>query len=78
MKVLDKKRLKRKRMGRRKTALDLVKTEIAVWKKLQHRNIVTLYEVIDDDDTKKLFMVGEFIDGGEIMADEMYVLLDEF
>ena len=69
MKVLDKKRLRRVRMGRMKTALDNVKTEIAVWKKLEHENVVTLYEVIDDDTNKQMFMIGELVDGGAVMTD---------
>jgi serine/threonine protein kinase len=52
------------------TALDSVKKEIAIWKKLDHENVVGLFEVIDDPDKDKLYMVSEFIDGGPVMPDE--------
>ena len=44
-----------------------------MWKKLEHENIVTLYEVIDDDTSKKLFMISEFVDGGAVMDDDAEV-----
>nr|CCC95324.1 unnamed protein product [Trypanosoma congolense IL3000] len=40
--------------------------EIAVMKKLRHKNIVPLYEVIDDPSAKKIFLVMMYIDGGPI------------
>ena len=43
--ILDKKKLKRKRVGRFGSALDNVKREIAIWKKLSHKHCVQLYEV---------------------------------
>jgi serine/threonine protein kinase len=52
------------------TALDSVKKELAIWKKLDHENVVSLFEIIDDPDKDKLYMVSEFIDGGRIMPDE--------
>jgi serine/threonine protein kinase len=47
-KIVNKSILKRKRVGRFGTALDSVKKELAIWKKLNHENIVHLVEVIDD------------------------------
>jgi serine/threonine protein kinase len=47
MKVLDKKRLLRKRIGKDSNALQKVKMEIAVWKRLIHPNCLTLLEVIE-------------------------------
>ncbi|RNF09269.1 putative protein kinase, partial [Trypanosoma conorhini] len=40
--------------------------EIAVMKRLRHKNIVPLYEVIDDPDAKRLYLVMMFIDKGPI------------
>jgi hypothetical protein len=45
--VLDKKRLLRKRIGKDSNALQKVKMEIAVWKRLIHPNCLTLLEVIE-------------------------------
>ncbi|KAE8224132.1 hypothetical protein CF319_g2933 [Tilletia indica] len=43
-----------------------VKREIAILKKLHHSNVVSLLEVIDDPDSKKIFMVLEYMAGGEL------------
>ncbi|KAK0548349.1 hypothetical protein OC846_002417 [Tilletia horrida] len=43
-----------------------VKREIAILKKLHHTNVVSLLEVIDDPDSMKIFMVLEYMAGGEL------------
>ncbi len=40
--------------------------EIAVMKKLRHKNIVSLYEVIDDPEACKLYLVMQHVDDGAI------------
>ena len=47
-KVVNKSILKRKRVGRFGTALDNIKKELSIWKKLNHDNVVNLIEIIDD------------------------------
>lgn len=48
-KVVDKKALKRVRVGRFGNALQSVKKELSIWKRFKHRHIVVLREVIDTD-----------------------------
>ena len=40
--------------------------EIAIMKKLAHPNVITLYEVIEDDESDKLYMVMDLAENGEI------------
>ncbi|KFY85056.1 hypothetical protein V500_08758 [Pseudogymnoascus sp. VKM F-4518 (FW-2643)] len=42
------------------------KREIAILKKIRHPDIVGLYEVIDDPDYKKIYMILEYVELGEI------------
>ena len=41
--------------------------EIAVMKRLNHPNCVALFEVIDDPQGDRLFLVMEMLEGGEVM-----------
>ncbi|RNF25860.1 protein kinase [Trypanosoma conorhini] len=45
---------------------EALQREIEVMKRLQHENIVTLYEVIDDPAAEKLYLVMQYIDNGTI------------
>jgi [calcium/calmodulin-dependent protein kinase] kinase len=60
---------KKRRLGRL-TALspqDKTKKEIAILKKIRHPNVVALLEVIDDPELKKIYMVLEHVELGEIV-----------
>ena len=46
-----------------------VRQEIAVMKRLRHENIVNLIEVIDDPNTRKIFLVQEYMEKGALMED---------
>ncbi|KAB2576933.1 hypothetical protein BFW01_g2206 [Lasiodiplodia theobromae] len=48
-------------------SLDLIKEEIAVMKKLNHPNLVSLIEVLDDPDEDSLYMVLEICKKGVVM-----------
>eukprot|EP00742_Colponemidia_sp_Colp-10_P002254 GILJ01002408.1.p1 GENE.GILJ01002408.1~~GILJ01002408.1.p1 ORF type:complete len:443 (-),score=66.46 GILJ01002408.1:154-1440(-) len=48
-------------------AMQDVMREIAIMKKLSHANIVGLHEVIDDDESDKLYMILDFVEGGQVM-----------
>ncbi|KAK4051862.1 hypothetical protein OIV83_002567 [Microbotryomycetes sp. JL201] len=49
------------------SADDKIKREVAIMKRLDHPNIVRLKEVIDDVKSKKVFMVLEFMAGGQVV-----------
>ncbi|QPG97620.1 hypothetical protein C2857_006623 [Epichloe festucae Fl1] len=60
---------KKRRLGK-VTALspqDKTKKEIAILKKIRHPNVVALLEVIDDPELKKIYMVLEHVELGEIV-----------
>lgn len=66
---VEKQREKDRAMARKRqlwTTDKKVKREIALLKKCAHDNVVQLKEVIDDPSSKKIFMVLEFMEGGEV------------
>jgi len=65
IKVLNRSVLGRKKVGKG-TALDSVFKEIGVMKQLRHPNCVQLYEVIDDIDHHCMYLVMEFVAGGDL------------
>ncbi|KAI8620225.1 kinase-like domain-containing protein [Chytriomyces sp. MP71] len=46
--------------------LEKIKHEIAIMKKIDHRNVVVLREVIDDPEAAKVYLVLEYMAGGEV------------
>ena len=50
------------------TALENVEREIAVMKRIQHPNIVALYEVIDLAESDRLYMVIDYLPLGQVMT----------
>eukprot|EP00299_Pterocystis_sp_00344_P015517 c7756_g1_i1.p1 GENE.c7756_g1_i1~~c7756_g1_i1.p1 ORF type:complete len:888 (+),score=276.05 c7756_g1_i1:78-2666(+) len=42
--------------------------EVVIMKKLNHPNIVRLFEVIDDPEEDELILVMEYVDGGDVMT----------
>ncbi|CAK83622.1 unnamed protein product (macronuclear) [Paramecium tetraurelia] len=75
IKILKKSKLKRQREFVKdangnlvvKDALQDVRKEIAIMKKIRHKNLIQLYEVIDNPTCDKLFMVLEFAEGGQLI-----------
>ena len=52
------------------TSLEMVAREIAVMKKMDHPNVVSLHEVIDDPASDALFIVMEYVSRGAVMSTE--------
>ena len=73
VKLLSKPRLKKRRVGMRSNALELLSCEIAVWKKLNHPNVCNLVEVINDESHDEVYLVSEFIQGGMLLPDKREV-----
>jgi len=69
MKVIDRHRMNRGLLGRKESALDEVKREIAIQKQLKHQNILPLVEVIDAPGHPKTYLVMELVEGGALMPD---------
>ena len=67
IKILNKSVLARMRKGD-ETALDDVRREIAIMKRLNHQNIVSLTEVIDDVSTEKMYLIMEYVAKGPITS----------
>lgn len=68
MKVLSKSKLSRIFLGKNKTARNAIEQEIAIMKKLDHENIVKLYEVLDDPSVDKLYIVMEYVKNGTVLS----------
>ena len=69
IKVINKSVLKKKSMGARgASALDTLAREIAVMKKINHPHCVQLFEVIDDSRHDCMYLVMEFVAGGDLAA----------
>lgn len=73
IKIVDrngKKRLppfgRRGREGAKLVAENEMRKEIAILKKLHHPNVVALKEIIDDPDSKQVYMILEYCQGGEV------------
>ncbi|KAJ2957651.1 hypothetical protein NQZ79_g6620 [Umbelopsis isabellina] len=44
-----------------------IQREIAIWKRCFHPNVVKLIEVIDDPSSKKIYLILEHMEGGEVV-----------
>ncbi|KAH9105579.1 hypothetical protein AeMF1_018658, partial [Aphanomyces euteiches] len=55
------------RMANREDSLqDALRREVAIMKKLNHRNVVRLIEVIDDPSSQKVYLVQEYVEKGNL------------
>lgn len=59
-------------IGQKKKGASLaeVQKEVAIMKKLRHKNIVPLQAVVDDPDAEKMYLIMDHIGGGTLLHDE--------
>ncbi|AYU83036.1 protein kinase, putative [Leishmania donovani] len=67
IKIIDKKLLKRIGGLGSSNQEAALKREIAIMKKVRHRNCVSLYEVIDDPDSHILYLIMEYVPNGPVV-----------
>lgn len=67
-KMLDLKRLARVQKAAGRSALDDVRREIAVMKRLRHGNLCTLYEVMEDTTDRMLYMIIDYCERGPVCS----------
>jgi len=60
-------KIMKKSILKRGTGEQVVQREIAVMKKLRHKNVVPLYEVLDDPEAEKIYLVMKYIDNGTMV-----------
>ncbi|OMJ94772.1 hypothetical protein SteCoe_1951 [Stentor coeruleus] len=66
VKVYNKKTLRNRWIGKKRTAWDLIQSEIQIMSSLNHKGIIRLLEVIDFKESKKIYLVLEYIEKGSI------------
>ena len=60
IKIINKKKLKKEKIGKNKCAYDLINQELQVLQTLNHPNIIWINEVIDDPDNDYTYMISEY------------------
>lgn len=48
-------------------SIERFRKEVAIMKKLNHKNVIRLYEVIDDPESDKMYMVMQYMEKGELL-----------
>eukprot|EP01065_Artemidia_motanka_P024644 TRINITY_DN2953_c1_g2_i1.p1 TRINITY_DN2953_c1_g2~~TRINITY_DN2953_c1_g2_i1.p1 ORF type:complete len:743 (+),score=215.90 TRINITY_DN2953_c1_g2_i1:284-2230(+) len=67
LKILNKSLLSRIAKASSGSALAQAKVEIAVMKKLAHPRVVRLHEVIDDPTADKMYLIMDYVPGGQLL-----------
>ncbi len=67
IKIFSKDMLRKKKGGSTETYFEDVKREIAVMKKLLHPNVLRLYEVLDDPNVNKMYLILEYMKKGDLI-----------
>eukprot|EP01041_Mallomonas_annulata_P003093 gene3093-6067_t len=69
LKILSKEFLKKRKNGHTtETYFEDIKREIAIMKKLMHPNVLRLFEVLDDPNVNKIYLVLEYMKKGDLIC----------
>jgi [calcium/calmodulin-dependent protein kinase] kinase len=69
IKIFSKDMLKKKKNGNTvETYFEDIRREIAIMKKLLHPNVLRLFEVLDDPNVNKMYLVLEYMKKGDLIA----------
>lgn len=55
---------------RKRNPIEDLRREVAIMRKLRHKNIVVLQEVVDDPHGNKMLLVMDYMEGGPVMTRE--------
>jgi len=71
IKIYSKKKLRKEPFNKRKIIWNNIKQECKIMKSLKHKNIVSLIDYMKNDSKDKIYLVMEYISGGNIMNIEL-------
>ena len=66
MKIIEKTKLKRRKLSMNKTQLNLIEKEVIIMKKMGHPHVVKLIEIIDDPKIDKMYLIQEYMQEGDL------------
>ena len=67
VKILNKSVITKKQVGQNTASTDEVEREIGIMKKLNHENVIRLFEVMNDPKLNKIYLVLEYMKQGDLM-----------
>jgi serine/threonine protein kinase len=68
VKIANKKLLKKRLIGRGKSIWRVLHMEIAIMKQMAHKNVVRLFEVIEDGPEGQLYLIIEYCRNGHLLS----------
>ena len=68
IKIIDKQNMKSSQLGKKQANYEDIKREIEIMKLLNHKNVLRLYEVMDDPKVNKLYLVIEHMQFGDLLS----------
>ena len=67
-KIVNKQKLKHKKVDKINNEYQFIEKEIETMKMLDHDNVLKLIEVIDDPETKKIYIILEYMPWGSLLS----------